>query len=274
VPAAAKAGRFKAGAQRYAQSDKKMGSSMQTQTANRTVAVFGGNGFVGVHLLKQLAEEGCHCICISRSGVMPVHLRETSASWLNRVDWVPGDASRPDVGLLVGAEAVVTLVGSPPVPTFSAAAKQRQVFMNGNTNVGAINGAAQAGVKRVVLLSAHIPKPLRTARFGYFVGKQRAFDAAQTFARLSPHHDATIVRPTAIYGTRYTPSGTPIPLETLMAPIANIQLAFPRFIRKRLPEPLVSVRQVALVLARAALNRQWVGGKPTLVENEEILKAR
>ena len=240
---------------------------------SRKIIVFGGNGFVGVHVLETLAGRGIHCICISRTGAIPVHLRETGRSWVDTVEWVKGDASQPDLTVLRQAGAVITLVGSPPVPTFTKEARQRQIFMNGDTNVGAIEGAALAGVKRVVLLGAHMPKLLQTSRFGYYVGKQMAFDAAKKFASLSPAHSAVVLRPTAIYGTRYTAKGKPVALEPLMGPVAKIQSSLPRFIGKRLPETMVSVTQVAAVLADAAISQQANRESFTIVENEQILEA-
>jgi nucleoside-diphosphate-sugar epimerase len=238
---------------------------------NRKVAVFGGNGFVGVHVLERLAGKGIDCICISRTGEVPVHLRKSEPSWVDTVDWVKGDASRPDVSLLGQAGVVITLVGSPPVPTFTKEAKKQQVFMNGDTNVGAIEGAALAGVKRVVLLGAYMPKLLQTSRFGYYVGKQKAFEAARQFALLSAEHSAVVLRPTAIYGTRYTAKGRPIALDPLMGPVAKIQLSLPRFVRNRLPKTLVSVDQVATVLANAAISPPQNNEPFTIIENEQIL---
>ena len=100
--------------------------------------VFGGTGYVGCKVLEVAASRGFPCRSVSRSGQMPAHLRGSGASWLTSVEWIQGDASCPEPALFLGVSAVIGLVGSPPVPTFSQTAFEQQLFMNGATQVAVI----------------------------------------------------------------------------------------------------------------------------------------
>jgi len=119
------------------------------------VIIYGGNGFVGTHLAKRLSQEDTCIVCLSRSGHKPLHLKDEP--WSESIRWCKGDANAPDLKLLAEADIVIISIGSPPLPTFSKTAFEQQFHGNGVIPSNAINGAAEAGVKRIILMGAKIP---------------------------------------------------------------------------------------------------------------------
>ena len=98
--------------------------------AGTKVVVFGGNGFVGSHILQALAARASpsNLVSLSRSGAMPKHLHR--AEWAQGVEWAKADCMEPETysSALKDADAVVIAVGSPPVPFVD---EQWQTMMNG-----------------------------------------------------------------------------------------------------------------------------------------------
>lgn len=186
----------------------------------KRIIVYGGNGFVGTHVAEQLVARGARVTCASRSGLRPVNL--ANSDWADSVEWIKSDAGKADPALLSNFEIMISSIGSPPLPTFSQPAYDKQLSINGTCNVKAIESGARAGIKRLVLVGAKIPKFLQGDSFAYAKGKRIALEAAQTFSTLSDEHRATVVQPGAIFGTRYTPSGTKIPLGVIMGPAAKL----------------------------------------------------
>jgi len=211
--------------------------------------VYGGNGFVGSKVLELAAIRGAICTSVSRSGKMPAQLEQLRPLWLNQVTWVVGDA--------------------PPLPTFNQRAFEQQVMTNGSANTAVIAEAQRQGVKRVVLLSAHIPALMRSSRFGYYVGKQQASEAAANYTRASADNVATVIYPSAIYGTRYTGGGTAIPLGLLMSPVAWLMRRLPVVVSRFLPESPVPLQQVASSVVDAAMAAERRG--LMVVENQDLL---
>ncbi len=221
------------------------------------VVIYGGNGFVGTHVAKHLRAHEVCTVCVSRTGHKPLHLKDQE--WSQAVRWCKGDASEPSVKLLESADVLITLVGSPPLPTFSKEAYDKQVFMNGATNVNAIRAAGDAGIKKVILLGAKIPLLMRSDRFGYTKGKRLALEAAETFSKLSPEHQAVVLQPGVIYGTRHLSSGKPLALGTFMKPLSYI-----------MPWQFVSVDQVAQRITNAVLNVDSATKQFTVIRHSDI----
>jgi uncharacterized protein YbjT (DUF2867 family) len=242
---------------------------MPNSSTPTRLLVYGGNGFVGSKVLELAAIRGTVCTSVSRSGEMPAQLERTRPSWLNQVSWVAGDALNPDPLLVAAADVIVCLVGSPPLPTFNQDAFEQQVTINGSANSAVIAEAQRQGVKRLVLLSAHIPVLMRSSRFGYYVGKQQASEAAADYTRASADNAATVIYPSAIYGTRYTDAGTAVPLGLLMSPVAWLLRRLPVVVSKFLPESPVTLRQVALSVVDAAIATDSQG--LTVIENQDLL---
>jgi nucleoside-diphosphate-sugar epimerase len=242
---------------------------MDTSDSPTRLLVYGGSGYVGTKVLELAVQRGATCVSVSRTGQVPLHLKNQQASWVDQVTWRKGDACQPAPELFTDVDVVITLVGSAPVPTFSKAAFQQQVVLNGSVNCAVIEAAQQQGVKQLVLMSAHIPKLMQSQRFGYFVGKQLALQAAKQFGELSAEHSATVLYPSAIYGTRHTAGGLPIPLAPLMGPVAWIMGLLPQFIVRVLPESPVSLHRVASSVVEFALSHPAPG--LTVVENQQLL---
>jgi nucleoside-diphosphate-sugar epimerase len=211
-------------------------------TQNPSVVIYGGNGFVGCQIAKTLHSRGAIVSCVSRTGAIPAHLH--NSKWAQSITWVQGDALKPDPDLLDGMDALITVVGSPPIPTFSAKAYQRQLTMNGKTNTTVIKAAADAGISRVILLGAKIPSLIDSSWFAYALGKRQGKHAAFEFSKSSQNHSAVVVQPGAIYGVRHTRSGSALPIDILMRPLAKL-----------LPSQLVSVESVAGCIANKTLQQ-------------------
>lgn len=229
------------------------------------IVLFGGNGFVGTAIAEELIHQGITPVCVSRTGSMPMYLNQTE--WAEEAEWIQGDALDPDPRLFNDVLAVVTLIGSPPVPTFSKLAYQKQLAMNSEPNLAVIRATAETNVKRLVVLGAHLPEMIQTDKFAYAKGKRLCEEAAQEFADKFDQHTAVVLKPTAIYGVRHNSSGRPINIGLAMKPIANLQSMLPK---KYLPETLVSVHAVANATVNACLN-QSLAGQFSVITNQQII---
>lgn len=205
------------------------------------VAIYGGNGFVGTYLAKEFAARNIGTVCLSRSGYKPLHLKDEE--WSETVRWCKGDATEPKLELLSTVDVIIVSVGSPPIPTLSKEAYEHQVFMNGTTNANLIRAAGEAGVKRVIVMGASIPLPMRSDKFGYTKGKRLAYDAAKAFSELSKQHRAVVLQPGAIFGTRHLANGWSIPLGAVMKPLSYI-----------MPWQFIDVEKIAQRVVNEALD--------------------
>lgn len=221
------------------------------------IVIYGGNGFVGSHIAKDLSEHELCVLCLSRTGHKPAHLR--CQKWSERVKWCQGDAAEPNIKLLSSADALVCAIGSAPVPTFSKEAYEQQVFANGVTNANAIKAAGEAGITRVVLISAIIPSWMNRDSFGYAKGKQMSEQAARDFSNLSDHHSAVILRPGMIYGTRYTANCKPIKLGTVFGPLGSL-----------IPSQFISVDRVASRATNALIEPESYSNSVTILTGRDI----
>ena len=110
------------------------------------------------------------------------------------------------------------------------------------------------------------------------MGKRDAFEALGGFALGG---GAVVVKPSAIYGTRHTESGYPIPLAPVMAPLSyalRIGRPVTGFVTGLAPslldgllEPPVPVHAVAQTVVDACLEEEYAEGFVALGV-EEILK--
>ena len=224
---------------------------------NLKVAIFGGNGFVGSNIAKELSSRGVDVVCLSRTGHKPIHLQ--SEKWSESVRWSKGDASQADEDCLKQVDVVISTVGSPPIPTFSDEAFAQQLFANGTCNTQLIASASSAGIKQLVLMGAKVPWPLNRDSFAYARGKRLAFEAAQEFTKQSDLHCAVVLQPGAITGKRYTSSGKCIPLDTLLGPFGAI-----------MPWQFVSVERIAKRVADELLNPGQSRPQFKVIKNSDI----
>mmetsp|Transcript_19828 Transcript_19828/g.32584 ORF Transcript_19828/g.32584 Transcript_19828/m.32584 type:complete len:252 (+) Transcript_19828:395-1150(+) len=180
----------------------------------KKVVVFGGNGFVGsatISSIRRIAPS-VKVLSVSRQGLRPVHVRDDG-----QVDWKQGDAFEPRTykSLLDKSTAVVITCGSPPIPTFSRKAEELQFKNNGTICKTIIDECVSTGVARLVLISAEMPA---WAPKGYREGKLAAFAEAKRFPESGG--DAFVLKPSAIYGTRFVGS-IPIPLWVILSPLST-----------------------------------------------------
>lgn len=245
------------------------------------VVVFGGNGFVGTNVLKALCARQIPAVSISRSGGRPQHL--ASEPWAAGVAWETGDAAVAATYYerLVGARAIVVSVGSPPVPFVDYEWQKR---VNGASNAAPISAARDAGVARVVIINAMMPA---WAPAGYVDGKRMAEAAAAEFAAAAAldgdgadggtgSRGAVVLKPGAVYGTRYTKGGTPIPLAPVLAPVSWALTAMPGVVSgltSALPSvlegalvPPVNVERLAEAAAEGATSDKYTG-KVTVLDS-------
>jgi len=192
---------------------------MNSVASETRAVIFGGNGFSGTAIAKRFVEEGLYVSCVSRSGHMPAHLQNGSEqnAWAQKVDWLEGDAAKPDLGLLSACDIVVTTVGSPPIPTVTKSGFDAQYHANGAANIALLNACANTQPKHIIILSANIPAPLRYSKFAYYRGKQDLIDTAYELF-IDTDTRVTILKPSVIYGQRHTKSGLGIPLGMMKYP--------------------------------------------------------
>ncbi len=224
-------------------------------TQNKKIVIFGGNGFVGTHVACELQKRGADVVCISRRGHKPLHLN--AEPWSSKVRWCKGDASSPDYELLNQTDVVVCCVGSPPLPTLTQQAHDTQYFMNGTTCINAIGAAKEAGVKKVILIGAQVPWPLRNKAFAYFKGKQDAFEAARQFAESGEPRFAVVLQPGMVTGKRILESGRAVRLDLITAPVSSIMRS-----------QFVSAERIAHCVADHALSDSDQGF--TVIQNKDI----
>jgi nucleoside-diphosphate-sugar epimerase len=229
-----------------------MQMSELSSPSSQHAIVYGGTGFIGSEVARQLSESGMRVSCISRSGTKPAHLTASEGSWSQAVNWCHGDIEHPDSKLLESADIVITAVGSPPLPTFSRKAYHQQYRANGGGNIVLLKACLEAKVQRFVLISAEIPKLLQRKCFAYYRGKNKVFEQAKKAAR---EHDISIavIQPSLVYGTRHTRSGKSIPLGFLNY-VSKTIVAMPKGIQQVVPSAPVSVLDIAKACGNFCLN--------------------
>ena len=148
------------------------------------VAVTGGTGFVGSHLIDQALAAGHRVRALARTSQAP---REG-------VDWVAGALDRADSldALVAGAQAVVHVAGVVNAP-------DRAGFVTGNIDGTAAIVAAtvRAGIARFVHISSLAAREPDLSAYGWSKAGAEAIVTASDL-------DWTIVRPPAIFGPRDT----------------------------------------------------------------------
>jgi len=146
----------------------------------RTLAVTGGTGFVGQHLLRVALGQGYDLRALTRGWKPPE----------DEIAWVDGALDRPDslVKLCTGADAVIHIAGlinAPDRAGFEA------VNVGGTANM--IDAARKAGVRRFVHISSLAAREPDLSAYGWSKMRSERLVAASGL-------DWTIVRPPAVYG--------------------------------------------------------------------------
>lgn len=192
------------------------------QQPNRAL-VLGGNGFVGQHVLALMAHNGWQLSAVSRSGEKPAHLHGDDYAWAEAVEWISADGRKLSEQDIDGYDALICLVGAPPIPTLTQAAIETQRALNAAANVNVIRQAKGTSIARLALVGAHIPSAVRHLIAGYFLGKRDCYRAARDFAAI-PGKSACVLQPPLIVGERFTRKGTRIPLGKITSPLKALPL--------------------------------------------------
>jgi len=145
-----------------------------------TLAVTGGTGFVGGHLIRAAGEAGYTIRALTRGWRPPEE----------RIDWVEGALDRPDslAKLCAGADAVVHVAGlinAPDRAGFEA--------VNVGGTAATVDAARRAGIRRFVHISSLAAREPSLSDYGWSKAKSERVVAASGL-------DWTIVRPPAVYG--------------------------------------------------------------------------
>ena len=146
----------------------------------RTLAVTGGTGFVGSHLLRIALAEGYDLRALTRGWKPPE----------DEIAWVDGALDRPEtlVKLCSGADAVVHIAG-----LISARTRAEFEAVNVAGTAAMIDAARKAGVRRFVHISSLAAREPELSAYGWSKARSERLVAASGL-------DWTIVRPPAIYG--------------------------------------------------------------------------
>lgn len=145
-----------------------------------TLAVTGGTGFVGAHLIR-----------IARQAGYPV--RALTRKWQppgRGLDWVEGTLDRPDPlrRLCEGSDAVIHIAGA-------INARDRAAFeaVNAGGTANMVDAARAAGVRRFVNISSLSAREPELSDYGWSKAKAERIVAASGL-------DWTTIRPPAVYG--------------------------------------------------------------------------
>ncbi len=146
----------------------------------RTLAVTGGTGFVGSHLLRLALAQGYDLRALTRGWKPPE----------DEIAWVDGALDRPEtlIKLATGADAIVHIAG-----LISARRPVDFETVNFGGTANMIDAARKAGVRRFVHISTLAAREPELSEYGRSKAKAERLVAASGL-------DWTIVRPPAVYG--------------------------------------------------------------------------
>lgn len=146
----------------------------------RTLAVTGGTGFVGGHLLRAAIGQGYDVRALTRGWKPPE----------DGIAWVEGTLERPEslAKLCEGADAVIHVAGLINAPS---RAGFEAVNVGGTASL--IDAARKAGVRRLVHISSLAAREPGLSDYGWSKARSERLVASSGL-------DWTIIRPPAIYG--------------------------------------------------------------------------
>lgn len=145
----------------------------------QTLAITGGTGFVGQHMLRMAHEAGYEIRALTR----------TSRPSEDGIKWIDGALDRPGslAELCAGADAVIHIAGliTGTRPAFEAANVAGTAHM--------IDAARGAGVRRFIHISSLAAREADLSNYGWSKARSERLVAASGL-------DWTIIRPPAVYG--------------------------------------------------------------------------
>lgn len=147
---------------------------------HRTLAVTGGTGFVGRHLIDAALAQGHLVRALTRSPRPP----------RDGVHWIYGSMEKPLAlsQLVMGADAVIHVAGVINAP-------DKEGFAVGNVEgtLAVIDAARAAGIRRFVHVSSLAAREPKLSNYGWSKARAEIIVAASAL-------DWTIVRPPAVFG--------------------------------------------------------------------------
>jgi uncharacterized protein YbjT (DUF2867 family) len=152
---------------------------MTRHRKSRTLAVTGGTGFVGQHLLKMALAEGYDVRALTRGWKPPE----------DEIAWVDGALDRPEalLKLCTGADAVIHIAG------LINGSKEAFEAVNVGGTAAMIDAARHAGVRRFIHISSLAAREPELSNYGRSKAKSERLVAASGL-------EWTIIRPPAVYG--------------------------------------------------------------------------
>lgn len=231
---------------------------------------------MGSAIVEEAVRRGLAVTCVTRTGTPPAHI--AAKTWSASVDWLAGDALRPETyrDAMGIADAVVTSVGVLPLPSLT---HEEVVRDNGETNVVPARTAKELGVNRLVVVGASIPPFVPGVAFGvpglfeagYAKGKKMALEYARN-EFVGDAKDgktgAVVLQPGGVSGTRYA-NGRAIPLWIAMSPVSRILRAMPLdSVAQLAPTPVENVARAAV---EAATEEKYAGAF-TVLDNLKLLR--
>jgi uncharacterized protein YbjT (DUF2867 family) len=146
---------------------------------SRTLAVTGGTGFVGQHLLRMALEAGFDVRALTRGWKPPE----------DEIAWVDGALDRPDtlLKLCTGADAVIHIAG------LISGSKDEFDTVNIGGTASMIDAARKGGVRRFIHISSLAAREPELSNYGRSKAKAERLIAASGL-------EWTIIRPPAVYG--------------------------------------------------------------------------
>jgi nucleoside-diphosphate-sugar epimerase len=150
-----------------------------TSSKLRTLAVTGGTGFVGQHLLRLAAASGYRVRALTRRPQPPD----------GAIDWIPGALDQPDslAQLVASADAVIHIAG------LISGSRNAFEAVNVHGTASVVDAARRIGVRRFVHISSLAAREPHLSSYGWSKARAERVAAASGL-------DWTIIRPPAIYG--------------------------------------------------------------------------
>ncbi len=146
---------------------------------SRTLAVTGGTGFVGQHLLRMALAAGFDLRALTRGWKPPE----------DEISWIDGALDRPEslLKLCTGADAVIHIAG------LISGTKAAFDSVNVGGTAAMIDAARKAGVRRFIHISSLAAREPELSDYGRSKAKSERLIAASGL-------EWTIIRPPAVYG--------------------------------------------------------------------------
>ncbi|WP_310468843.1 complex I NDUFA9 subunit family protein [Sphingomonas sp.] len=217
--------------------------------AQQTVTVFGGGGFIGRYVCELLLQRGARVVVACRE---PRHANFIQPlGGVGRVGFVRADLTLPAsvVHAVDGASAVINLVGI-------LKGKFHGIQVEGART--AAEAARRGGAQAFVQVSAIGADAGSESAYGKSKGEGEA-------AVRAAFPDATIIRPSLVFGPEDA-------LSNRLAGLARLPL-LPVIAAQRKFQP-VFVRDLALAIAKAAIEPETYGGKTYEIGGPQVMSFR